>query len=60
VVEKLGAGDYLARISDAAAAGGVEGRIIKVEGNRAWINLGMLSHVHGAHSTFAEELDDPV
>jgi curli biogenesis system outer membrane secretion channel CsgG len=45
VVEKLGAGEYLARISDAAAAGGVEGRIIKVEGNRAWINLGSLAGI---------------
>ncbi len=45
VVEKLVAGEYLARISDAAAAGGVEGRVIKVEGNRAWINLGSLSGI---------------
>jgi curli biogenesis system outer membrane secretion channel CsgG len=45
VVEKLGTGEYLARISDAAAAGGVEGRIIKVEGNRAWINLGALAGI---------------
>jgi curli biogenesis system outer membrane secretion channel CsgG len=45
VVDKLVAGEYLARISDAAAAGGVEGRIIKVEGNRAWINLGSLSGI---------------
>jgi curli biogenesis system outer membrane secretion channel CsgG len=45
VVDKLVAGEYLARISDAAAALGVEGRIIKVEGNRAWINLGSLSGI---------------
>jgi len=45
VVERLAAGEYLARISSAAGAGGVEGRIIKVEGSRAWINLGTLSGI---------------
>src|SRR6266849_3978669 len=43
VVEKLSGSDYLARISTSATAGGVEGKIIKVEGTRAWINLGALS-----------------
>src|SRR5438045_3805855 len=39
VVAKLTTGDYLARISDAAMPGGnVEGKIIKVEGKRAFIN----------------------
>jgi len=45
VVEKLSGGDYLARISTSATAGGVEGKIIKVEGTRAWINLGALSGI---------------
>ncbi len=45
VVERLAAGEYLARISSAAGAGGVEGRIIKVEGSRAWTNLGTLSGI---------------
>jgi curli biogenesis system outer membrane secretion channel CsgG len=41
VVAKLVSGDYLARISDAANPGGmVEGKVIKVEGNKAYINLG--------------------
>jgi len=41
VVEKLTTGDYLARLGSAANPKGlVEGKIIKVEGNRAWINLG--------------------
>ena len=41
VVAKLVTGDYLARISDAAMPGGlVEGKIIKVDGNKAYINLG--------------------
>lgn len=44
VVEKLVSGDYLARISNAAMPGGiVEGKIIKVEGNKAYINLGASS-----------------
>jgi curli biogenesis system outer membrane secretion channel CsgG len=45
VVEKLMGGDYLARISTSATAGGVEGKIIKVDGTRAWINLGALSGI---------------
>jgi curli biogenesis system outer membrane secretion channel CsgG len=45
VVEKLVEGEYLARVASAAAGSGVEGKIIKVEGNRAWINLGALSGI---------------
>jgi curli biogenesis system outer membrane secretion channel CsgG len=46
VVAKLVSGDYLARISDAAHPGGmVEGKIIKVEGNKAYINLGASSGI---------------
>jgi len=46
VVTKLTSGDYLARISDAAHPGGmVEGKIIKVEGNKAYINLGASSGI---------------
>jgi curli biogenesis system outer membrane secretion channel CsgG len=45
VVEKLVGGEYLARVTSAASASGVEGKIIKVEGNRAWINLGALSGI---------------
>jgi curli biogenesis system outer membrane secretion channel CsgG len=41
VVAKLVSGDYLARISSAAnPTGSLEGKIIKVEENRAFINLG--------------------
>jgi curli biogenesis system outer membrane secretion channel CsgG len=41
IVEKLTTGDYLARIGSASnPTGGMEGLIIKVEGNRAWVNLG--------------------
>ncbi|MBS1818360.1 MAG: hypothetical protein JSU08_10550 [Acidobacteria bacterium] len=40
-VEKLVTGDYLSRIGAAATpVGGLEGKVIKIEGNRAWINLG--------------------
>jgi curli biogenesis system outer membrane secretion channel CsgG len=41
VVDKLLTSDYLARVSTAAVpASGLEGKIIKVEGDRAYINLG--------------------
>ena len=40
-VAKLLSGDYIARIGAAAVpAGGIEGKVIKVEGDKAWINLG--------------------
>jgi len=46
VVAKLTTGDYLSRISNAAAPGGlVEGKVIKVEGNREFINLGASSGI---------------
>jgi len=41
VVKKLTAGDYLARIGNAAApAGGLEAKVIKVDGAKAYINQG--------------------
>jgi curli biogenesis system outer membrane secretion channel CsgG len=41
VVAKLVSGGYLDRLSAGGGpAGGSEGKIIKVEGNRAWINIG--------------------
>ena len=40
IVAKLTTGDYLAKIGSAAGSAVAEGRIIKVDGSRAWINLG--------------------
>jgi len=41
VVAKLTTGEYMARLSNANNPTGVmEGKVIKVEGNRAWINMG--------------------
>ena len=46
VVAKLTTGDYVARIGSAAVpAGGAEGRVIKVDGARAWVNLGASSGI---------------
>lgn len=45
VIDKLVSGDYLERVSGAAGPVGTAGRIIKVDGNRAWINLGASSGV---------------
>jgi len=46
VVAKLSTGDYLARVGNAAApAGGLEGKIIRVDGSRAYINAGASSGV---------------
>jgi curli production assembly/transport component CsgG len=45
-VAKLTSGEYLAKASHAAGpTGAVEGKIIKVEGTRAWINLGASSGI---------------
>ena len=43
VVEKFASGDYASRLSVGGAMGGGEGKIIKVEGNRAWVNMGAMS-----------------
>src|SRR5713226_3671075 len=41
VVAKLTTGEYMARLSNANNPTGVmEGKVIKIEGNRAWINMG--------------------
>jgi curli biogenesis system outer membrane secretion channel CsgG len=46
LVKKLTTGDYLARISNASnPTGTLEGKIIKVEENRAFINLGASSGI---------------
>jgi curli biogenesis system outer membrane secretion channel CsgG len=46
VVAKLVTPDYLSRIKGAAVPGGlVEGRIIRVDGTRAYINLGSVSGI---------------
>jgi curli biogenesis system outer membrane secretion channel CsgG len=46
VVDKFTTGEYLARLDSAATpAGGIEGKIIKVEGNKAYINLGASSGI---------------
>ena len=63
VVEKLASPEYLARVTSAAASSGVEGKIIKVEGNRAWINLGSISGIKLGDKlnvyTIGEALIDP-
>src|SRR5437762_8287 len=41
LVAKLTTGEYMARLSNANNPTGVmEGKVIKIEGNRAWINMG--------------------
>ena len=46
IVEKFAKGDkYLKKFSAGGVMGGSEGKIIKVEGNRAWINMGSMSGV---------------
>ena len=63
VVEKFASPEYLARVTSAAASSGVEGKIIKVEGNRAWINLGSISGIKLGDKfnvyTIGEALIDP-
>ena len=64
VVRRLGSGDYLSRIASAAApAGGLQGKVIKVEGTKAWINLGALSGIKVGDRfmvfTLGEALIDP-
>jgi len=63
VVAKLVTNDYMARVSKAAGSGALEGKIIKVEGDKAWINLGASSGVKVGDSfnviNVGEALIDP-
>ena len=63
IVAKLASPDYLAKVGSAAGSAVAEGRIIKVDGNRAWINLGSSAglKVGDAFNVVAvgEELIDP-
>lgn len=43
VVKELASSKQLARLTPGGAMGGSEGKIIKVEGDRAWINMGSAS-----------------
>jgi curli biogenesis system outer membrane secretion channel CsgG len=43
VVTEFAGGDYMKRFSTGGVAGGAEGKIIKVEGDKAWINMGSMS-----------------
>jgi curli biogenesis system outer membrane secretion channel CsgG len=45
VAAKFATGGYLDKLSTAVVAANVEGRIIKVEGKQAWINIGASSGV---------------
>jgi curli biogenesis system outer membrane secretion channel CsgG len=64
LVKKLTEGDYLERVSDAAGGGGgVDMRVIKADGNTAYINVGRLSGIK-VGDTFTihrkgEDLIDP-
>ena len=63
VVAKLLTADYLAKVSSAAAPGLVEGKVIKVDGTRAYINLGASSGIKVGDSfnifNVGEALIDP-
>jgi curli biogenesis system outer membrane secretion channel CsgG len=45
VVEKFAKGKYIEKFSAGGVMGGAEGKIIKVEGGQAWINMGSMSGV---------------
>ncbi len=63
VVTKLTTGNYLAKIGTAAGSAVAEGRIIKVDGQRAWINLGQAAGLKVGDKfnivAVGEELIDP-
>jgi curli biogenesis system outer membrane secretion channel CsgG len=63
VVKKLVEGDGLGRVSSAAGTGGIDMRVIKVDGNRAYINVGSAAGIKvGARFTIhrmGEALIDP-
>lgn len=63
VVEKFAGGDYVGKLTAGGLMGGTEGKVIKVEGNRAWINMGAMSGVEVGDTyeiySVGEELVDP-
>lgn len=63
VVEELEKNDYASRLEAGGALGGDEGKVIKVEGNRAWINMGAASGLKQGDSyavyQLGEKLVDP-
>jgi curli biogenesis system outer membrane secretion channel CsgG len=63
IVAKLVSGNYLQKVATAAGPVGTAGRIIKVDGDRAWINLGSSSGIKlGDRFTIihmGEDLIDP-
>jgi len=63
VVEQLEKGDYASRLSAGGVMGGTEGKIIKVEGNRAGINMGAASGIQVGDAyeivKMGEKLVDP-
>jgi curli biogenesis system outer membrane secretion channel CsgG len=63
VVAKLTTGNYLAKVGNAVGSAVAEGRIIKVDGQRAWINLGQAAGLKVGDKfnivAVGEELIDP-
>jgi curli biogenesis system outer membrane secretion channel CsgG len=65
IVERLAAGNTLAKITGASGStGGIDARVIKTDGNRAYINMGSSSGVKVGDKfaifNVGEELVDPV
>jgi len=63
IVEKFVSGNYIERFSSGGVMGGGEGKIIKVEGGKAWINMGSMSGIKVGDRydvySMGEQLVDP-
>ncbi len=64
MIAKLLAGDYIGRLTAAARPGALEARVVKIDGQRVWINVGALAGIR-VGDTFnvfnvGEALIDPV
>jgi len=63
VVSEFVRGNYFDKFSAGGVAGGTEGKIIKVDGNQAWINMGSFSGIQVGDKfdifNVGEELVDP-
>jgi len=65
IVERLAGANYIARISAAGGStGGIDARVIKIDGNRTYINMGSSSGIKVGDKfavfSIGEELVDPV
>jgi curli biogenesis system outer membrane secretion channel CsgG len=60
LVEEFAESKQMAKLSPGGVMGGAEGKIIKVEGNKAWINMGSMSGLKVGDSFEVVQVGEPL